>query len=352
MVPAQWARKIDALSYVGERLQWLLKKQQPEALYAEAQQRNPFFTPSNIAFALSHIVHNYLDRKKLQTWIKKYVPQFEQDPAVLDVGMVLAGNIPLVGFHDVLVGYMSPHRLQVKLSHNDPVLIPWLVDLMGHFDPEVKARIRFVDRLREFDAVIATGSDTSAHYFNYYFRDVPRVIRRTRHSVGILSEDMSDVDIQNVGEDVFLYFGLGCRNLTLLWLPRGFDIQRLRAVWVKDWAHLLDHPKYANNYLYWKSIFSVDNIPHEDFGFVLLREAHSLASGLGVVHYAWYDTIDEVKAFLRRHKSQLQCVVCVGGAICYDRVIQVTRPGKAQRPSLRSYADGVDTMAFLLGLRK
>ena len=352
MLPEIWRKKLDALTYTGQRLQWLLKKGKLSYLYADAQKHNVFFTPANVAFSLNHIAHHYLDRKKLESWLKKYADRLAASTPAREVGMVLAGNIPLVGFHDILVGYLSPHRVQVKLSHDDPVLIPWLMELLAQFDEEAPDRIRFVERLREYEAVIATGSDTSAHYFSYYFRDVPHVIRRTRHSMAVLAADVSDEELRRLGEDVFVYFGLGCRNVNLLWVPRDFALERLATLWEPAWHHLMTHAKYANNYLYWKSIFAVEDVPHEDFGFVLLHEAPTFTSGMGVVHYARYDDIEQVKSFFRRNKKHLQCVVCAGThSICYDRAIQITRPGKAQRPSLRSYADGIDTMDFLLGLQ-
>ncbi len=349
MGPADLEKKLTALAYTGDRLRWLIRKGHTQEVLEAARKANPFFTAENVLFALEHIINYYLNARKLRTWIKRYVPAI-YDAAPRNVGIVTAGNIPLVGFHDVLVAYLSPHSVQVKLSRNAPVLLPWVVDVMGYFDPEVHERIRFVDRLREFDAVIATGSNTSARYFEYYFRDYPRIIRHTRHSMAVLHADASDDELVRLGRDVFTYFGLGCRNVTLLWLPRGFDIERLRTAWHPQYARLMDHTKYANNYLYWKSIFSVDNIPHHDFEFVLLKEEEALSTGLGVLYYAWYDEVQQPRRFIKQHRDRIQCVVCSNLHFCRDPVIKVVSAGKAQLPSLRDYADGVDTLDFLIRL--
>ncbi len=340
-------KKLAALSYLGDQLRWRLRKGHVVNVFQEAQRKNPFFTPANIEFAFRHVINYYLHPDKLRRWIRPYVTGLSST-SPRTVGIVTAGNIPLVGFHDLLVGYISPHSLQVKLSRNASVLLPWIFETLSRYDPSVKERIHFVDRLRTIDAVIATGSNTSARYFEYYFREYPRIIRHTRRSMAIIDANTSDADLEKLGIDIFTYFGLGCRNVSLLWLPKGFHIERLHRAWQSQFASLIEHAKYANNYLYWKSILEVDRIPHHDFGFVLLKEEELLTSGLGVIHYAWYDDMKEVRRFYKAHRDQLQCIVCTNRHFCRDSSVKVAAAGKAQLPSLRDYADGVDTMAFLI----
>lgn len=299
--------------------------------------QNPWFTPENVRRAFSSWGHNLSD-ENLSRWLEPYA--LPEPSNSKKVGIVMAGNIPMVGFHDLLSVLISGHTAMVKLSSSDNRLIPSIVDVLGNFAPELKERVLFVDQLKDFDAVIATGSNNSARYFQQYFSKVPNIIRGNRNSVAIVDDTSTDEDLQRLGDDIFAYFGLGCRNVTHLWLPEQFDIDRFfKAIF--PFHDIVNHHKYANNYDYYKALYMMNSEQLLDNGFLILRPNEALYSALGTLHFQRYNREETVKTFLQSEQNNIQCV------IGNDRWGETVSPGESQQPALWDYADRVDTLEFL-----
>jgi hypothetical protein len=308
-------------------------------LSREAANENPWFTEANVRLALSGIQQN-LTKENLNQWTSQY--DFSQVTSK-NVGLVMAGNIPLVGFHDLLAVLISGHKAMVKLSSKDSRLITFLLEKLFTIKPDLRASVTIQQQaLKGFDAVIATGSDNTARHFEYYFRNVPNIIRRNRTSCAILTGQESEAELRKLGEDIFSYFGLGCRNVSKLYVPDDYDITKLFQAW-NDFEPIIHHHKYANNYDYQKSILLVNKHPFLDNGFVLLQESDKLVSPIAVVYYQRYNTHQEVENLLTAAKEKIQCMV--------GNQAPATVPfGQAQHPALWDYADGVDTLKFLASL--
>lgn len=333
------ANRIAAFAALGKIIQ-NRSAEETDSLYRRASGHNNWFTKENIALALEGIVH-YLQEEKLQQWLAPYnLPEENVSPK--KVGIVMAGNIPLVGFHDLLSVLISGHKVHAKLSSQDPVLIPYLVNELTEIEPRFKEMIHFEDRLNDMEAMIATGSDNSSRYFQYYFSKVPHIIRKNRSSCAILDGSETGEDLKQLGLDITQYYGLGCRNVSKLYVPEGYSftplIENLEA-----YSHLREHNKFSNNYDYNKSIYLVNRVPHLDSGFMLFKEDQSLVSPISVVYYETYRNKEELKQRLAGQEEKIQCVVGK------DDPARVPF-GKAQQPELRDYADGVDTIAFLKSL--
>lgn len=273
-------------------------------------------------------------------WLRNY-PRLADDRIVeRTVGLVLAGNIPLVGLHDVLAVWASGHRARVKCSSQEPAMLPAVVQVLDRFAPGTAERIQFAhEQLGEVDAVIATGSDNTARYFEHYFGHLPRIVRRNRVSVAVLDGTESQAELTALGEDVFRYFGLGCRNVAKLYLPADFDLDRLFGAFF-PWQEVARHAKYANNLDYNRALWLLDQVPFLENGFLLVREATALHSATATLHYERYTDRAAIDAELHSQRHRIQCVVGHG---------QVPF-GRSQHPALNDYADGVDTMRFLLDL--
>lgn len=309
-----------------------------EELSLKVRNENPWFTPGSINLALEGI-RRYLDVGKLKNWSSHYTvtPQKTRQIAV-----VMAGNIPLAGFHDMLSVLVSGHALMAKLSSKDTVLPTFLVNKLIAIEPRFDALISMPARLKNFDAVIATGSDNSARYFDYYFGKYPNIIRKNRTSCAVLSGDESAEDLMLLGRDVFTYFGLGCRNVSKIFIPENFDPTRLIKAW-DIYVDILHHNKYHNNYDYQKSILLVNKIPFYDSGFVILHENQKLVSPISVVYLERYKDTADLTEKLQAVSEKIQCIV---GNKSGDQVPF----GQAQSPELWDYADRVDTMKFLESL--
>ncbi len=303
---------------------------QLDGLVKAVKASNQWFTEDNVRKAFA-AWGELLNEEGLTQWCSSYT--FAETPK--NIGIVMAGNIPLVGFHDLLSVLVSGHKAQVKLSSDDNQLLPALVKVLGNFNEELHHRVRFVERLEDFDAVLATGSNNTSRYFEAYFKHVPNVIRKNRTSVAIISEDVSEDELKKLGNDVFDYFGMGCRNVTKLYLQSGFDLDRIfKALY--DFHPIMDMNKYANNYDYHKALFLMNREPFLENGFLILKESQSYYSPIGVLHYEFFQNEEAVRTELERDSDQIQCVVGTGVDF-----------GSSQRPGLTDYADGVDTMEFL-----
>ncbi|MBK7123431.1 MAG: acyl-CoA reductase [Chitinophagaceae bacterium] len=297
---------------------------------------NGWFTVEFIDLAVSNICSEFLQREKLETWAAHY--HLDDNVGGKNTGIVMAGNIPLVGFHDFLCVFISGHKQTIKLSSKDDILLKHLVDIMTAWEPELKNDIRFADLLKGCDAYIATGSNNSARYFDLYFSKYPNIIRRNRTSVAVLTGHETMYELNMLADDIHQYFGLGCRNITQVFVPEGYDFIPLLGTFDK-YKYFADHHKYKNNYDYQLSIALLNNIYYMTNGSTLLIENDAIFSAISQLHYQFYDDAKQVTARLKDNEA-VQCI-CGSGGIAF---------GQAQRPSLMDYADGVDTMQFLLTL--
>jgi len=313
-----------------------LADDEKNALFNKAKAANPWYTSESIIKAINGICH-ILDQEKIIQWVANY--PLNNSPR--RVGIIMAGNIPLVGFHDLLCTLISGHIAVVKLSSQDEVLPKFIIHELININNEFKSRIEIVDKLTDIEAVIATGSDNSSRYFRKYFKAYPHIIRKNRTSIAILDGHESEKDLENLGDDIFSYFGMGCRNVSKLFLPNGYDLTRLIARFEKH-NNIANHPKYFNNYEYNKAIYLVNRVEHLDNGFALFRESRELVSPLSVVYYEFYNTVEEVERKTSSQEDKIQCLV---GQLNFAQPLIPF--GKAQLPAVDDYADNIDTMKFL-----
>lgn len=304
---------------------------------ARASRANAWFTPDFIETSTQNIVAQFLEKKLLEAWVKKYDFSLE-NAAPKNVGVVMAGNIPLVGFHDFLCVFISGHNITIKPSSKDEVLIKHLVEQLHHWNSATKSIIYFAEQLKGCDAYIATGSNNSSRYFDYYFGKYPNIIRRNRTSVAILDGTESNEELELLADDIQLYFGLGCRNVTKLFVPEGYDfIPLLEAL--KKYDHYFEFHKYKHNYDYHLALLMMSNKLYMTNGSIILTENEALFSPISQVNYSYYNNVEHLLENLRNN-TDVQCIVGKHGLPF----------GKAQEPSLTDYADGVDTMSFLKNL--
>lgn len=299
-----------------------------------AVQANQWFSREQIDHAVQNMVSNFLQAPLLQQWLQHY--SLSEQPKV--VGITMAGNIPLVGFHDFLCAYLSGHQIRIKLSSKDQVLLPHLLQVLATQDNEVLTQIQFTDNLRQCDAYIATGSNNTARYFEQYFGKYPHIIRKNRTSVAVLDGTETTEELAALAEDVFLYYGLGCRNVTQVCIPRNYDMAPLFAAFA-PYKDYMQHHKYRNNYDYYLAIYLLNKVPYLSNDAVLLVENESPFSAVAVLHYRYYDDKANMLAELQQNQD-LQCIVG------HEHIPF----GAAQCPALSDFADGVDTMAFLCSL--
>lgn len=310
-----------------------------ESLCRAAANQNNWFTKESIEKSFSAWAES-LQTKKLSEWISPYTFKSQGK----QIGLVLAGNIPLVGLHDVLSVIISGNIACIKYSSQDSVLMKTVLNALVGIQPQFKSQIQEVERLNDVDAVIATGSDNSARYFKHYFGGKPNIIRQNRVSVGIINGDESTEDFEALGEDIFTYFGLGCRNVSKVFVPKNFDLPKLIGS-MEKFSSALDHHKYRNNYDYNKSIYLVNKEPHLDSGFFMMRESKELVSPISVLFYETYNSEAELSLKLSALQDKIQCTVSKDG--WYEGSLPF---GTAQCPELWDYADGVDTLEFLTSL--
>lgn len=306
----------------------------------QSVQENPWFTEENIRFALKGVA-SLLDEKLLEQWTSEYGFAAANKPK--RVAVVMAGNIPLVGFHDFLCVLMAGHRIIARLSSDDKVLLPALTRILLDYEPSLSKFITFESgKLDSFDAVIATGSNNTARYFEYYFEKYPHIIRRNRNSVAVLSGSESQNDFLGLSKDIFMHFGLGCRNVTKVYLPKRLAPEDfIRLLPTPD--GLMMHPKYANNYDYNKAVFLINRTPFLDSGNFLFREETDFASPVAVLNYEHYENANLLCSELKIAHNDIQCVVAAPD-FCAGTVLF----GEAQFPRLADYADGVDVLDFLV----
>lgn len=303
-----------------------------------SQSHNGWFTPEQVYFAIQSWAEA-LTESNLNHWLSNYDFSTVQPKTV---GLILAGNIPLVGFHDFLSVLISGHKVIVKTSSNDQKLLPFLAKYLIACDARLANYITFTEgKLENFDAVIATGSNNTARYFEYYFKDKPSIIRKNRNSVAVLNGQESHEDLVNLGEDIFRYFGLGCRNVSKLFVPKNYDFQSFFQA-IYEYKDVIFYEKYSNNYDYNKAVFLMSNFKIYDNEFLTLKEDSSYSSPISSVFYEYYSDLNEVQNRLHHDDDQIQCVVS------NDLVAKSIPFGQTQKPKLWDYADNVDTLAFLI----
>lgn len=313
-----------------------------ETLVIRSRSENGWFDASEVAFALSEWSKALSDQTQIEGWIGTEGLRLKENP--VKVGVIMAGNIPLVGLHDALSVLFTGHFLMAKLSSDDKVLMTWALDQVVEVFPPLKDRLKVVERLNDAEAVIATGSDNTARYFDYYFGKKPHIIRKNRTSVAVLTGDETTEQLKALGEDLFRYFGLGCRNVTKLYLPKGYNLDLIFGQLV-DFHYVINNKKYGNNYDYQKAIYLMNKDALIENGFVMFLENEKLNSAVSMVHYEYYEDSTKLAKQLQEMEDKIQCTVSLHED--YPRSVGF---GEAQRPKLSQYADGVDTVSFLRSL--
>lgn len=312
-----------------------LKNAEQQAYY-----KNRWFTPESQNQALRAIKSTMLASDKLKAWVDNYNPELLNNSNTKNIALILAGNIPLVGFHDFLSVLISGHHAQIKLSSKDSVLWHYLLEKLKEAAPALHKKVSLSERLRNFDAVIATGSNNSARYFDYYFGKYPNIIRKNRSSIAILDGSESDEDLLSLGEDIFQYYGFGCRNVSQLFVPENYDFKRLLDLY-EQFKWVLDSDKYQNNFDYQLSIMLLNSEKFLQGTAILLKESPAISSPIATLHYQFYKDIKSARKFVEVNSDSIQCTLGKG----------YLDFGSSQTPSLTDYADNIDTMEFLLSLK-
>ncbi|CAA9199640.1 acyl-CoA reductase [Flavobacterium collinsii] len=307
-----------------------------------SQSHNGWYTPEQVYFAINSWAEA-LTEENIEKWLSAYASEFEKtEKTEKTVALILAGNIPLVGFHDFLSVLITGNKALIKTSSNDQHLLPFLAKYLIFTDENLKDKITFVEgKLENFDTVIATGSNNTARYFEYYFKDKPSIIRKNRNSVAILNGKETHEELEALGEDIFRYFGLGCRNVSKLFVPKGYSFDAFFQAIFK-YQDVIHYEKYANNYDYNKAVFLMSNFKLLDNGFLTLKEDSSYASPISSVFYEFYENIENLQARLETDSEQIQCIVS------HDLTQNSIPFGQTQKPRLWDYADNIDTITFLL----
>jgi hypothetical protein len=296
---------------------------------------NPWFTPENVTTAIRSIATE-LTSENLAEWTSHY-PDLQSENSPITAGIIMAGNIPLVGFHDFMSVLISGNRLTAKTSSKDSELIVKIAGILCSIEPRFSDMIVFTEGyLKNFDVVIATGSNNSSRYFEYYFGRYPHIIRKNRNSIAIIEGNETETDLESLGSDIFLYFGLGCRNISKIYIPEGFDIRSVIPSW-QSFSGIVNHSKYANNYDFSKAVFLVNREKFLDTGYLLLKEEKGLSSPVAVTYYDYYKSLSALHTETEELKDKIQCIVGHHHLPF----------GKAQSPYLWDYADGIDTLEFL-----
>lgn len=331
--------RILIFSQLGEYLKNALVSNELDELLYAAKSRNQWFTIDNIKLSLDQIIKKYLDLNLLTAFCNDF--EIADPTTQKKIGIVAAGNIPLVGFQDILHTILCGHRVLLKASSQDEILVQFFYKKLSEFNPKIKDYWEFVDRINASDAYIATGSGNTSRYFEYYFASKPHIIRKNRTSVAVLSGQETKTDFAALAEDIFQYFGLGCRNVSKLLVPKDYDFVPFFEG-IEYYSGVLLHAKFCNNYEYMKSIYLVNRQHHFDNGFVLLKEETSLTSPIAVVYFEYYDDLNQINDILEKEKDNIQVVVNK-----YFRIKNSLPFGEAQQPGLADFADDVNVVDFL-----
>jgi hypothetical protein len=331
----------DVFSTLGGQLSY--PDNELSAIIEDEHHYNAWFTPANVEQAVKAI-GKMLNKQDLLTWLSKY--DLNKNEENKKVGLILAGNIPLVGFHDVLCVLITGNHALIKASTQDARLIKYVLNMLEKIDADFKEQYTFVDRLENFDAIIATGGNNTSRYFEYYFSKVPNIIRKNRNSVAVLTGNETTEQLHDLGHDIFDYYGLGCRNVSKALVPKDYDFVPFFEA-IESYQPIINHHKYNNNYDYNKSIYLVNRDKHLDNGFLLVKEDERMVSPLAVLFYEEYEDLNAVQTLLSLESENIQCIVSTAPLKANNQVVDF---GNSQQPALWDYADGIDTMDFLTKL--
>jgi hypothetical protein len=322
---------IKDLQLLGNKL-----REMPESVIQSAHAHNQWFSPQFVKLAANNWA-KALNETDIRAWLNTITPNNE----LKQVGIIMAGNIPLVGLHDLISVLATGHKALVKLSSNDEILMKYVISSLIEINPVYAERIEITERLNAADMVIATGSDNSARYFDYYFRDKKTLIRKNRTSIAVLTGNETKEELEALADDIYMFYGLGCRNVTHVLMPRTMDLHAFYTALDKYMDHV-HHHKFYNNYMYHKSILLMNLTKHYDNGFMIFQEKEALGAPLATLNYHYYDNETEIVNYIAENSEQLQCIVsqhpAVKGALPF---------GTSQSPALWHYADNIDTLAFL-----
>lgn len=339
------AKRIKAFSKLGQLLPVAVRDPSYELGQAalSAQHVNPWFTPENVVFAVDSIASAWLKTGELENWVHAYPERFFNSAMAKRVGVIMAGNIPLVGFHDFLSVLITGHAINIKISSKDggvmSAVAKMLVDIEPNFDPFIQISEGI---LKGFDAVIATGSDSSVRYFDFYFRNYPSLIRGHRNGIALLTGNETNDELALLSNDIFTYFGLGCRNVSKLLVPQGYNFTNLIEHMAK-WQHLVNYHRYANSYEYNRTLLIMNQLPHLDTGFTLIVPNENIDAPVAMVNYQEYSSIKSAIDYIDLNDSKIQCVASLVD-VGHGRRVNF---GDTQQPKLNDYSDGIDTIEFL-----
>ena len=309
----------------------------------KAHDHNRWFTKDNCRLAIEELKENFLNKKRLEEWLKGYI--IKENP-FKKIGLILAGNIPLVGFHDILCSFITGNIAQIKLSDKDKYLTPYFIRILKDIDHRSSRYFKFVERLESPDAVIATGRNSSAFHFERYFAKYPHIIRKHRNAVAILDGNETKQDLRMLGNDIFSYFGLGCRNISKVYLPKHYNIEILMEQ-MHEYKDMILHNKYRNNYDFNYAIYLLNRENFFMNGCLILREHTDIVSRIACLHFERYDDIEALEKKLLPLKDQIQCI----SSNTILKSLKTVPLGATQSPGLGDYADGKDTIEFLTGLK-
>lgn len=322
--------KLEVLNQLKQKIK---EASEDENFLEDVFLNNNWFIPKFTKFALNNIADYLLDKEKLENWLNHY--DFSST-IPYRIGIITAGNIPLVGFHDLLCAYLSPHQIQLKISSKDLFLTKWLIQIWCQIDSNLANRLEIVERITNVDRIIATGSNNSYQMFQHYFSKYNPILRKNRTSVGIVRNNITDQEIDILMDDIFMFFGLGCRNISKLYIEKEFELTRLFEAADKKYAYLFDQVKYMNNYDYQRTLLLLNNVGHLANNFWMLKEDPQLFSPISTTHFSYFDNENVLEQLISVNRENIQCII--GKDIEY---------GQAQKPSLFDYADGIDVMEYL-----
>jgi len=312
---------------------------------SQEQNHNAWFVPFFVRKSIA-VIAQMLEKEQLTQWILPYQNSIENVKNSLRIGVIMAGNIPLVGFHDFLSVLMTGHTFVGKLSSQDAHLLPIIAEILCEIEPRFKDKIEFCpDKLGKIDRLIATGSNNAANYFGYYFQKYPSIIRKHCNSIAILDGNEAEADLKKLADDVFLYFGLGCRSVSKIYIPRNYNFERLFTAFNSYENIVNQHNKYLNNLEYQKTVHLINTVPFLDAGVIICKEDKALASPIAVLHYQYYDDLDSVVKEISLLVGDLQCVAS-------NTVSSFVNLGQTQFPKLEDYANGMNTLEFLIEKKK
>ena len=338
--------RINALVTLGEQIR---SDADLENVIAHAAGANPWFTIDFCSIAVNALTDKMLSREKLEQWLSRYEIR-EDDTKTRTVGIIMAGNLPLVGFHDFLCVYVAGYNIKVKLSGKDDILFKYVYEKLIQIDPSLAAKSAIIERLEGFDAVIATGSNNSNRYFEYYFRNYPKILRKNRNSVAILSGKETDEELFGLADDIFMYFGFGCRNVSKLYVPQDYDITKLFPYFDRyQWMH--SHTKYMNNYDYNRTLLLLNRTEHLSNDVIMIQETDTISSPASVLYFQRYEKAEHLLDILKLNLENIQCIVSNDSIDLPSDLPGIVKMGYTQRPELSDYADNVDTLEFLFSLK-